>query len=119
MFMSEIVLWFGISCVQFQASVFCLLALRSSLICPTTVDFTCCDSQLFSIKSLWKRITSSNALKADSLVLCLVNCLYPGVSQKQQPCIPKDNFFLLLFLVFYHLEMYKTENKMHNDYVKS
>jgi len=44
--------------------------------------------------------------------------LCPGISQKQQPCIPKNNFFLLLFMLLYHIEMYKTQNKMHNGYVK-
>lgn len=69
----------------------CLLALRGALICPTTMESTCCDSQLFSLKLLWKRATSSNSPKAGSLVLCLMNYLCPGVRQKQQSCIKKKN----------------------------
>lgn len=114
--MSETVVCFGISCIQFQASA---IVSFSSEGCPYLSNHHgvhLCDSQLFSLKLLWKRATSSNSPKAGSLVLCLMNYLRPGVRQKQQPCIKKkQKTFIVLFMLFYHLEMYKTQNTMHND----
>lgn len=46
-----------------------LLALRGALICPATLGPTCCGSQLFSLKLLWKRATCSNSPKVGSEVL--------------------------------------------------